>query len=73
MAKYFNYNKIFLIKYITKLLKDIYINNYIIKLKKDNQLFLRLIYSLKLIKLEILEFYIKINLANKFIKLFKFI
>ena len=47
-------------------------NNYNIKIKKDKQLFYRLIYSLKLIKLKILKIYIKINLINRFIKIFKF-
>ena len=46
-------------------------NNYIIKLKKDKQLFFRPIYSLKLIKLKILKTYIKINLTNCFICSFK--
>ena len=58
-------------KYIIKLLKYININNYIIKFKKNKQSFFKLIYSLKLIKLKILKIYIKINLINKLIKLFK--
>ena len=47
-------------------------NDYTIKLKKDKQLFFKLIYSLKPIELEILKIYIKINLINNFIQLFQF-
>ena len=39
LSKFFNYNKFSLIKYIIKLLKYIYINNYIIMLKKINNYF----------------------------------
>lgn len=46
-------------------------NNYAIKLKKSKQLLYNLIYSLELMKLEILKAYIKLNLANDFIQLFK--
>lgn len=42
-------------------------NDYIIKLKIDKQLFFSLIYNIKLIKLEILKTYIKTNLTNSFI------
>ena len=42
-------------------------NNYTIKLKKDKQLHFDLIYSLELIKLNILKIYIKISLTNSFI------
>ena len=42
-------------------LENIKINNYIIKLDKNKQLFFKLIYSLELIKLKILKVYIKIN------------
>ena len=50
-----------------KLLENTKINEYIIKLEKSKQPPFKLIYSLKLIKLEILKTYIKINLANGFI------
>lgn len=39
LAKYLNYNNIFLAKNITKLSEHLKINNYIIELKKDKQLF----------------------------------
>ena len=47
------------------------INNNIIKLEEDKQPLFGLIYSLRLVKLEILKIYIKINLANGFIWPFK--
>ena len=46
-------------------------NDYIIKLEKNKKLLFELIYNLKLVKLKILKIYIKINLANNFIQLFK--
>ena len=73
LIKYFNYYNIFLIKNTVKFLKYIKINNYIIKIEKDKQLFFRFIYSLKPIKLKILKIYIKINLVNGFIWFFKFL
>ena len=61
---------IFVLKFIGKFL--IFNNSdFAIKLKKDKQLFYSLIYILKLIKIEILKAYIKINLANDFIWPFK--
>ena len=62
-----NYNIAFLAKNVIELLEHIGINNYIIKLEKDKQLFLGPIYSLALVKLEILKTYIKTNLAYGFI------
>ena len=41
LIKYYNTNKVFLAKYIIKLLKYININNYIIESKKDKQLFFK--------------------------------
>ena len=73
LAEYSNYNDIFLTKNIIKLSDYTEINNHAIKLKKDKQLFFDLIYSLKLMKLEILKTYIKTNLANYFIQLSKFL
>ena len=67
LIKYFNYSNIFLVKNIAKFLKYIKIMNFIIKLKKSNQLFFDPIYSLKLLKLKILKIYIKINFINNFI------
>ena len=72
MAEYLNYNNVFLANNTVKLLEYIRINNYIIKLKKNKQLYFGLIYSLESVKLEMLKTYIKINLANSFICFFKF-
>lgn len=58
LVKYSDYNNTFLIKKIAKLLKYIRIKNYIIKLKKDKQLFFSLIYSLELVKLKTVKIYI---------------
>ena len=71
MAEYSNYNNIFLIENTAKFLKNIKINKRVIKLEESKQPFFGFIYSLKLIKLEILKIYIKINLANGFIQPFK--
>ena len=67
LAKYFNYSNVFSIENIIKLPKHSKIIDYAIELKKDKQLFFKLIYSLKLVKLKILKTYIKTNLANNFI------
>ena len=67
-VKYSNYIEVFLFKLATKFLEYIGINNYTIKLKKDQQLFYGLIYSLVQIELEILKAYIKLNLGNEFSK-----
>ena len=72
LVEYSNYDNIFLVKNLVKLLEYTKINDYTIKLEKNKQLFFRLIYSLKLVKLKILKTYIKINLANSFIQLFQF-
>lgn len=47
MAKYFDYNNIFLSKNVAKLLKYIRINKNNIKLKKNKQLLFRLNIQLK--------------------------
>ena len=72
IIKYLNYSNIFSAKNILKLLKYTKINDYIIKLEEDKQLFFGLNYYLGLMELEILKTYIKINLANYFIWLSKF-
>lgn len=54
-----------------ELSKHIKINDYVIKLEEDKQPFFGLIYKLKLVQLEILKTYIKINWANSFIQPFK--
>ena len=71
LIKYSDYNNVFLVKYIVELLEYTKINDHAIKLKKGKQLLFKSIYSLELIKLEILKIYIKTNLANSFIWLFK--
>ena len=57
LTKYSNYSYIFLVKIIIKFSKYTNINYYIIKLKKDKQLFFWLIYILKLIRLDIKNLY----------------
>ena len=54
-VKYFDYTNIFLPEFIVKLLKYIKIYNNDLKLVKDKQLSYGLIYSLKLMELEILK------------------
>ena len=71
LAKYFNYNNVFSIENVVKLLENTGINEHVIKLEKDKQLLFGSIYSLKLVELETLKTYIKINLTNNFIWLFK--
>ena len=46
--------------------------DYVIELEKDKQPFFDPIYSLGLVELETLKIYIKTNLVNSFIRLFKF-
>lgn len=47
-------------------------NKYAIKLEKDKLPPFRFIYSLDSVNLEMLKIYIKINLINNFIQLFKY-
>ena len=56
---------------MTKLPKYTKINDHVIKLEENKQLFFKSIYNLGLVKLEILKTYIKINLFNCFIQTFK--
>ena len=69
--KYVNFANIFSLDLVSKLQEHTGINNYAIKLVDSQQLPYQPIYSLELIKLKILKAYIEINLANRFIKLFK--
>ena len=71
LVEYFNYNNIFSVENLVKLLENIKINKYAFELEKDKQPFFRPIYSLGLMKLKTLKTYIKTNLANNFIQLFK--
>lgn len=72
-TKYFDFANIFSWELVFELSKYTKINNHAIKLIDKQLLLYKLIYSLMLIKLKILKTYIKINLANSFIKSFKFL
>lgn len=65
--KYLDFSNIFLKEKTMVLAEITNLNQYIIKLQKNYQLFYKLIYSLKTIELEKLKIYIKINLVNNFI------
>ena len=67
-AEYSNYSNIFSVKYAAKLPKNTGMNEHAIKLEEDKQLLFRPIYSLKPVELKTLKTYIKINLANGFIR-----
>ena len=69
--EYSNYNNIFLVKYIAKFPENTRINEYIIKQEEGKQSLFGFIYNLGLIELKTLKIYIKINLVNSFIQLFK--
>ena len=71
IAKCLDYSNIFLAKNIVELPKNTKINDYTIKLEKDNQQFFSPIYSLELVELKIFKTYIKINLVNNFISTFQ--
>ena len=62
----------FFMEYIAELSEHIGINDHAIKLEKEKQLLFGPIYSLGPIELEIWKTYIKTNLANNFIRLFKY-
>lgn len=64
LIKYFNYKDVFLIKNIIKLIDQIKINEYSIKLNIGKQPLFGLIYSERPVKSEILKTYIKTNLIN---------
>lgn len=70
-TKYSDYIEVFLSKLITKLSEYIGIKNHVIQLKNDNRPFYGSIYSIVSMELELLKDYIKINLANNFIRPFK--
>ena len=67
LVEYSNYSNVFLTENAAGLSKHTRINNHTLKLKADKELLFRSIYSLELVKLEILKIYIKTNLANSFI------
>ena len=72
LVKYLNFANMFLKNLIIKLLKCSSIKKYAIKLKIDKYLFYKLIYNSKSLKLETFKTYIKTNLENDFILLYKF-
>ena len=71
LAEYSDYSNVFLIENAIKLPENIRINKYVIKLEEDKQLLFGPIYSLEPVELETLKTYIKINLANDFIRFSK--
>ena len=71
-SKYADFANIFLPKLAIELLKHTRINDYAIKLINNQQLPYGLIYSLGPMELKILKAYIQNNLANSFIRFFKF-
>ena len=71
-CKYANFTDVFLSKFVVKLPKYTKINNHIIELMDDWQPLYNFIYSLRLVKLEILKTYIENNLTNDYIKSSKY-
>ena len=71
-SKYTDFTDVFSPKLAAKLQEHIKINNYTIELVEDSKFSYDFIYSLDLMGLEIIKTYIENNLANDFIKLFRF-
>ena len=71
LNKYIDFTDIFLPKLVIEFSNYIKINNYAIKLVDGWQPLYNFIYSLGLVELEKLKGYIKNNLINGFIRLFK--
>ena len=71
LAEHLEFVDLFLKKLAIKLPNYLTINKNNIDFKKDNQLAYKLIYCLRFIELETFKIFIKINLANSFIKPFK--
>lgn len=65
---YINIAKVFSSNLTTKLIKHIKINNHVIKLIDNPELYYRQIFRIELIKLKMLKMYIEINLVNNLIK-----
>ena len=70
-VKYSDYSNVFSIENAVELLENTEMNKYAIKLEKGKQPLFGPIYSLRLVEVETLKTYIKTNLANGFIRLFK--
>ena len=71
LAEYSNYRKVFSAENAAELLENTGMNEYAIKSEKDKQPSFGQIYSQDLVELKTLKTYIKINLANSFIRPFK--
>ena len=71
LAEYSDCSNVFSAENVTKLLENTRINEYTIKQKENKQPSFCPIYSLGLVELKTLKSYIKTNLANNFICLFK--
>ena len=69
--KYSNYNNIFSAEYVVELPENTKINEHAIKLEEGKQPLFGPIYSLEQVELKTFKTYIKTNLANGFIRLFK--
>ena len=67
-AEYSKYSNVFSAENAAELLENTRMNEHAIKLEEDKQLPFGPIYSLRPVELEILKTYIKINLANGFIR-----
>lgn len=72
MPKYIDFADIFSLVLAAELQKHIGINNYTIKLLNGKYPSYRPIYNLRPIESEIVKTYMKTNLANSFIRFFKF-
>ena len=71
LVKYSNYSNVFSEENVVELLENTRINEHAIKLEEGKQPSFRPIYNLGLMELKILKIYIKTNLVNNFIHLFK--
>ena len=71
LVEYSDYSNAFSVKNATELLENTGMNKHAIKLEKGKQPLFGPIYSLGPVELETLKTYIKINLANDFIRHFK--
>ena len=72
LAEYFDYSNLFSVEYVAELSDNTGMNEYAIKLENGKQLHSGPIYSLGSIELKTLKTYIKISLANGFIRPSKF-
>ena len=71
LAEYSNYSDVFSAEHVVELSENTRINEHAIKPKEGKQPPFGSIYSLRSVELETLKTYIKTNLANGFIQLFK--